>query len=215
MSKPTLQQALSLLTRVRDKRMSSARLEEHFDTGLISDLLDVDPRKVNRAEFRKVIGHPEALLALVAKPKLGPTIVELGEFEANYDETFAKKIAGNADPKRTGKKRFKASAVNFGLLMPVEGKGSVAQWCKDNKKIRATPKEGIALALVNPRPKLDKVMPLALAGPFFVSAGGRRGALCFYLGGDDRGLGGVWLLSYGQWRGGWWFLVLEELPSEA
>jgi len=233
MSKPTLQQALSLLTRVRDKRMSSARLEEHFDTGLISDLLDVDPRKVNRAEFRKVIGHPEALLALVAKPKLGPTIVELGEFEANYDETFAKKIAGNADPKRigwhnrewvtderypdkrTGKKRFKASAVNFGLLMPDEGKGSVAQWCKDNKKIRATPKEGIDLALVNPRPKLDKVMPLALAGQFFVSAGGRRGALCFGMYGGERDLSDVWLDPDGRWRGYWWFLVLEELPSEA
>ena len=233
MSKATLPQALSLLTRVNDKGLSSARLEAHFDTGLISDLLDVDPRKVNRAEFRKVIGHPEVLPIPTEKPKDKPTIVELGEFEANYDETIAEKIAGNANPKRIGwhnrewatdekfpdsrkgKKRFKAGAVNFGRLMPDEGDDSVAQWCKDNKKIRATPKEGIDIALVNPRPKLDKVMPLALAGQFFVGARGDRGALCFILDGGERGLVSVWLRPVEQWYDDWWFLVLEELPSEA
>ena len=233
MSKATLPQALSLLTRVNDKGLSSARLEAHFDTGLISDLLDVDPRKVNRAEFRKVIGHPEVLPIPTEKPKDKPTIVELGEFEVNYDETIAEKIAGNADPKRivwhnrewvadkkypdkrTCKKLDKASAVNFWRLMPDEGDGSVAQWCKDYKKIRATPKEGIDLALVNPRPKLDKVMPLALAGQFFVGAGGNRDALFFNLRGGGRNLYDVWLDPGVQWSGDWWFLVLEELPSEA
>lgn len=168
----------------------------------------------------------------VEQPKLEPTIIELGEFEVNYDETIASKIAGNADPKRIGwhncewatdekfpdkrkrKKRFKASAVNFGKLMPDDGEGSVAQWCKDNKKIRATPKEGIDLALANPRPKLDKVMPLALAGQFFVDADGYRRALFFYLFGGERHLSDVWLVPDEQWHGHWWFLVLEELPSE-
>lgn len=187
-------------------------------------------------EYEKfLLGLGQTLLVpeQVEAPKLEPTIIELGEFEVNYDETIASKIAGNADPKRIGwhnrewatdkkfpdsrkgKKRFKASAVNFGRLMPDEGDGSVAQWCKDNKKIRATPKEGIDLALVNPRPKLDKVMPLALAGQFFVDSFGFRYALYFYLGGGERFLFSVWLNPGEQWRGDWWFLVLEELPSEA
>ena len=187
------------------------------------------------AQHRKVLLGTAVIQDLppakpVGEPKNEPTIIELGEFEVNYDETIASKIAGNADPnrigwhnrewatdekfpdKRKGKKRFKASAVNFGKLMPDE---DVAQWCKDNKKIRATPKEGIDLALVNPRPKLDKAMSLAMAGQFFVDAGDDRGALCFDLDGDERGLSYVWLSPFGEWSGRWWFLVLEELPSEA
>ena len=190
------------------------------------------------AQHRKVLLGTAVIQDLppaapVEQPKDEPTIIEIGEVEVNYDETIASKIAGNADPKRigwhnrewatdekfpdprTGKKRFKVSAVNFGRLMPDEGDGSVAQWCKDNKKIRATPKEGIDIALVNPRPKLDKVMPLALAGQFFVGARGDRGALCFILDGGERGLVSVWLRPVEQWYDDWWFLVLEELPSEA
>ena len=232
MSKPTLPQALSLLTRVRDKSLSSARLEAHFDTGLISDLLDVDPRKVNRAEFRKVIGHPDAL-PIPEETKLEPTIIELGEFEAEYDPSIAKKLKGITDAKciggwrthlatdekfpnsRKGKQRFKVSAVCFHKNMPQNGDGSVEEWCMDNKKILASPKEGIDLAKVSPRPKLDNVMPLALAGQFFVDASGSRNALYFNLDGGLRDLYIVWLDPDEQWDDDWWFLVLEELPSEA
>jgi len=52
MSKPTLPQAISLLSRVQDKDLSLTRLEAHFDTGLISDLLDVDGLVFGRAEDR-------------------------------------------------------------------------------------------------------------------------------------------------------------------
>ena len=174
--------------------------------------------------------QPLAPTESVEEPKIEPTVIELGEFTVNYDETMAEKIAGNADPKRigwhnrewatdekfpdtrTGKKRYKASAVHFGTLMPDK---DVAQWCADNKKIRATPKEGIDLALVSPRPKLDKVMPLAIAGQFFVGGRGHRRALYFNLSGGERRLGLVWLNPDERWSGRWWFLVLEELPSEA
>ena len=169
----------------------------------------------------------------VEAQKIEPTIVELGELEVDYDPSIAQKLAGITDPKqiawhnrewatdekfpdtRKGKKRYKVSAVNFGLLMSDEGDGSIAEWCANNKKIRATPKEGIDLAKVSPRPKLDKVMPLALAGQFFVDASGYRGALYFYLFGDRRGLYLVWLDPDERWSDDWWFLVLEELPSEA
>ncbi len=169
----------------------------------------------------------------VEEPKTEPTIVELHEFEVNYDETIASKIAGNADPKRIGwhdrewgtdekfpgkrkgKKRFKASAVCFHQNMPQKGRDSVERWCKDNKKILATPKEGIDLALVSPRPKLDNVTPLAMAGQFFVDASDYRLALCFFRAVDERYLSFVWLRPDEQWRDYWWFLVLEELPSEA
>ena len=186
-------------------------------------------------DFRKVLLGTAAIQDLppakpVEEPKIEPTIVELGEFEANYDESIASKIAGNADPKRIGwsnrewatdekfpdkrkgKKRFKASAVNFGKLMPDK---DVEQWCKDNKKVRATPKEGIDIAKASPRLKLGKVVPLAMAGQFFVDANDDRYALYFDLSGDERFLSRVWLIPNEQWDGYWWFLVLEELPSEA
>jgi len=178
-------------------------------------------------------GLPDAKpVAPAEEPKNEPTIIELGEFEVNYDESIAQKLAGIIDPKcvgwrtdwatddkfpdaRKGKKRFKASAVNFGRLMPDEGDGSIAEWCANNKKIRATPKEGIDLAKVSPRPKLDNVMPLAMAGQFFVHALGNRRALYLFHDGDGRLLDCVWLVPDGQWNDDWWFLVLEELPLEA
>ena len=231
MSKPTLPQAISLLSRVQDKDLSLARLEAHFDTGLISDLLDVDPRKVDRAEFRKVIGHPDAL-PVPEEPKVEPTVIELGEFEADYGPSIAEKLKDVTDSKcigwrtdwatdekfsdvRKGKKRFKASAVCFRKNMPQEGVGSVETWCKENKKILASPKEGIDLAKVSPRPKLDNVMPLAMAGQFFVDADRDRRALYFRRDGAERHLGLVWLNPGERWAGHWWFLVLEELPSAA
>jgi hypothetical protein len=186
-----------------------------------------NPVRAGREYEKFLLGLAQTLLA-------PPTIIELGEFEVNYDETIASKIAGNADPTRIGwhnrewatdekfpdtrkgKKHYKVSAVNFGRLMPDEGDRSIAEWCANNKKIRATPKEGIDIALVNPRPKLDKVMPLAMAGQFFVGTSGHRCALYFRLeDGGKRFLSGVWLDPGGQWNGHWWFLVLEELPSES
>lgn len=74
MSKATLPQAISLLTRVQDKDLSCADLEAHFNIGLFSDLLDIDPRKVDRAEFRRVIGHPDAL-RVIEPPELPPLLV--------------------------------------------------------------------------------------------------------------------------------------------
>lgn len=155
-------------------------------------------------------------------------VVELGEFDVNYDETIADKLTVITDPKkigwvnkdwatdekfpdaRTGKKRFKASAVSFGRAMLEE---NVGRWCKDNKKVHATPKEGIDIARVSSRPKLDNVMPLALAGQFFVDARDRRHTLYFYCDSAERRLSSVWLgPDKGQWPGNWWFLVLEELP---
>jgi len=211
------------------------------EKALVQALAGLDPKAVitvvekNGEQLESLLhGVFETMLtppmAAPEEKKIEPSVVELGEFEANYGETIAEKLAGNTDPKRigwhnrnwatdekfpdarTGKKRYKASAVNFGRQM---SEGGVAKWCADNKKTRATPREGIDLALESPRPKLDAVMPLALAGQFFVDADGRRHALCFDRDGGRRDLDGVWLRMGGQWVDYWWFLVLEELPSGA
>lgn len=162
-------------------------------------------------------------------PKVEPKrIVELGEFIVDYNETIAAKLATVTDPKvigwrtdwatderfpdvRKGKKRYRASTVYFG--QPIK-QDTLEGWCRENKKILATPKPGIDLARISPRPKLDEVMPLAFAGQFFVSAGGGRRALYFSHGGGGRYLCLVWLGPGGQWHDDWWFLVLEELPLE-
>ena len=89
---------------------------------------------------------------------------------------------------------------------------AVEAWCAENKKILARGKEGIDLAAILPRPQMDNVMSLALAGQFFVGAYGNRRALYFSRLGDERGLRDCWLGPVGLWRDFWWFLVLEELP---
>lgn len=162
-------------------------------------------------------------------PKLEPKrIVELGEFVADYDETIAAKLAAVADPRvigwhtnwatderfpdaQRGKKRYRASAVHFGQSIEQD---ALEGWCRENKKVLATPKPGIDLARISPRPKLDEVMSLVLAGQFFVDADGDRSALNFHRDGVRRDLGDVWLGPGERWDDGWWFLVLEELPLE-
>src|SRR3989338_7154972 len=125
-----------------------------------------------------------------------PTIVDLGVFELNRSETIAAKLAAITDPKaliyhtdwatdekfpdtRTGKVRARASVVCFHRFMRQKGEDSVEAWCLKNKKVLALPKDGIDIAKVSPRPKLDNVMPLAMAGQLFVGVGGDRLALYF------------------------------------
>jgi len=180
-----------------------------------------------------MVDDPDFLGSIAAfaieKAKSRPRVIDLGEFVVDYDETIAAKLLAVTDPKavgwrtdwatdekfpdaRTGTKRYKASAVYFGRQMSDE---DVETWCKAHGKKRATPKEGIDLARVSPRPKLDGVMPLALVGQFFVDADGDRDALYFRRSGDGRGLSYVWLFRGVRWDAHWWFLVLEELPLEA
>ncbi len=155
-----------------------------------------------------------------------PDIVELGEHLVHYDPTIAHKLDSDASEciyyerqwvsdemfpdVRTGSRRYKASAVRFGEVMHDD---DVAAWCAANKKICAWPKEGIDIIPATPRPKLDEVMPLALAGQFFVGGDGVNNVL--YFDGDSkfRNLKFGWVGPKRLWGRGWWFLVLEEIPS--
>ena len=157
--------------------------------------------------------------------------VDLGQLTVDHNQTIAAKLAAITNPKcvacRTdwaNDERFPdplagqetilyaASAWHFGCSMPQDVlKASV----EADGKILGTPKPLIELAVGNPRPKLDDTMPLVAAGQFFVDAGGYRRALHFELLGAGRYLDDVWLRSGIQWVDYWWFLVLEELPSEA
>lgn len=143
----------------------------------------------------------------------------------NYDETIALKIVGNADPKRigwdtgyatdnkfpdprTGKIAYMAFAWHFGVWMP---KDSLEASVEADGKILGTPKPLIDLAIYNPRPKLDDVMPLAAAGQEFVDALGDRYSLYLNPYGARRYLLDVRLGPGGEWLDDWLFLVLQEL----
>ena len=170
-----------------------------------------------------------ATQAVPKPPKIEPTVVELGEFDLNRGEKIATKLAGVTDAKyigyqtpmvtdenfpdqRTGKVRVRASAVCFHQLMAQDG---IEKWCARNRKVLALPRDGIDIARVSPRPALDNVMPLAMAGQFFVDTLGYRHALYFDPDGYERRLDDVWLHPDEPWNAYWWFLVLEELPSGA
>lgn len=194
--------------------------------------LPIDKRDVRRrlAAYMKAgcpaITLPKEQPAEPPKPEL--TIIDLGILEVNCKESIAQKLAGITDKKmigwrtgwatdekfpdaRTGIKRYKASAVCFHQTM---GQEAIEMWCGENKKILGLPKDGIELAKLHPRPELDDLMPLAMAGQFFVRARGGRGALDLARRGvDGRSLLSVWLGPGEGWGGRWFFLVLEELPS--
>lgn len=174
-------------------------------------------------------GHPSSR-APSLKPE--PIVLELGEFEVNYDQSISAKMAHRLDPvrigmydgkgitddkfpdSRKGKVRYAASAVCFRKNMLHKGEGSLEEWCRENKKILARPKEVIDLAKNFPRPKLDHVMPLMIAGQFFAGARGGPHATCLGLWDGKRDLNSTELSSDGEWSDHWWFLVLEIAASK-
>ncbi|MCC6290560.1 hypothetical protein IT398_00585 [Candidatus Nomurabacteria bacterium] len=56
MSKPTLDQAVRLLNLAQEKNISREQIQALFERGLLSDLLDGNMDKVNREQFRKILG---------------------------------------------------------------------------------------------------------------------------------------------------------------
>ena len=169
-----------------------------FDAGVTFDLLMQPINDLRaRANFAAFVraGYPALPTPKLETkpthepPKPAPIVVELGIFEFDRDESILQKLAAITDPKaigyrtplatdenfpdaRSGTVRMKASAVSFGKLMSQE---DIEAWCAETKRILALPKDGIDIAKVSPRPKLDSVMPLAMAGQFFVDADGNRG----------------------------------------
>jgi hypothetical protein len=56
MKPATLGQASYVLDLLREKNVSSAKLQSIIDRGLLSDLIDADPDKIDRAKFRALLG---------------------------------------------------------------------------------------------------------------------------------------------------------------
>ncbi len=156
-------------------------------------------------------------------------VVELGNFVVNYDQTMVQKLAVR-DPKRigwrqkfwcedeqfpdtrTGQRAYRARAVLFGRPVTEE---EVIEWCRRRNVQRATPKEGIDIALASPRPRLDHVMPLLLGGQHRVDPGDgwHRSWLRFNM--DSRGERCLvhWYLGRSTMHAGdMWELILEEIP---
>ncbi len=162
------------------------------------------------------------------KSKHAAAVLDIGDYTVDYDKSIVEKLGSGvpqilnlrrsewaSDVKfpdlRSGKKCYKASAVTFRRLVADE---DILEWCQDNKKRRATLKEGIDIILATSWQQAIDLMPLAMPGEFFVDADRKRHAPFFRLGRDNYVyLDGVCLGQDWEWHAAWWFLVLEELPS--
>ncbi len=84
MQSVTLPQALQLIKMMLDQGLGRERVQELFDSGLLADLLKVDPGTVDRDEFRRVIGlkPAERKIGQMRRGEHGFTVPwALGEFE--------------------------------------------------------------------------------------------------------------------------------------
>ena len=74
MSKSTFGQALQALNLIHAKDLSSERLTALYNSGLLSDLLDADPAKINREAFRaSLLGGTTARSAATKRKFLAST----------------------------------------------------------------------------------------------------------------------------------------------
>ncbi len=87
---------------------------------------------------------------------------------------------------------------------------AINQWCVENKKVLATPKEGIDFCKAFPCPALDGGMPLVFYGQSWTDPNGFCYALDAFLAGDKRVLQRVDVDPGEQWDDDWQFLVLDE-----
>jgi hypothetical protein len=194
----------------------------------VQTLLEGDRLELLRDEVRR-----KALILRVASPQAAeetqpnPTIVELGEFQANYDLSMPEKLSAN--PKRidwlhkecfngknfptdrSGRKSFRAIAVTFSrLILDTELKS----WCENNGKILAGPSEGVDLFLSWDGNAPNEVLPLMFPGHHGDDASGGRRFQYMHLAENKRHLDIITIEREQPLHTFWWFLVLEDVPKK-
>jgi hypothetical protein len=197
---------------------------DKFDPALVMRALEANESKLH-AVLRQAFA--EFLTLPVCHDKQRQTVVEIGEITVNYDVSIRETLAARKDIKsigwaterasdehfpcsRRGEQRFKAFAVRFGQAVSDD---DIQKWCRNASRQLATPKDALQLAYDLLRPRLDDVMPLAIAGQSSLGTDSSRDMLYFDAHGvDERRLDVVSLALGAQWSKGWWFLILERLP---
>ena len=198
-----LGQAISLLSRVRDKGLSSATLEAHFSAGLISDLFDVgDPMAIDRDAHRKFLGlSPLEFRALVES---GVTIEQMVA-AASFDWVNSEINSTNfpVDSNVVGAYRFKI----YEPKRDISSQAMVGMMQADGFPA-ARHEPGIAFGKEFPREQLKR--PIALLGSS-AEVDGRRCVVCLYRDGTERKL----FLSRWDydWRGRWGFLGAQKVSG--
>lgn len=166
-----------------------------------------------------------------------PTVIELGEFTVNYDETAEQKLQSDAaraliqsgdylnksrrlsagmfrPAERKGVIRYKASVVSFNAYLKRQ---IVDEWGRQNKKTLAGVKEGIDIVVFTPTLKLAHTLPFVMLDEclyddqeFFYAPSFREAGNRVNLGFERFDEGKTPTL----WGNGWKFLALQELqPS--
>ncbi len=145
-------------------------------------------------------------------------------FTANFDEPLESKIAraerdvlvctltmaieSNFPCALTGSREVTGRVVRFGPMMSEEELDSYAD---DERQIYAPPKAIVDLALANPRPLLDKQMPMSTNVFWKQNGDPRRYVLCLQNGNNgERVLAGGFLGPDEDWDSYLWFLFLDK-----
>ncbi len=210
MKTATFEQASHLLQLVIDRQLSLEKLQLVYDSGLLSDLLEVkDATKVDREEYRKVIGLPP-----LVPP---PSITEYAEMEVNYTRTRDQMIAAgsydwtNSDiakywPEMKDEKRGKemVKPVTFHFNRDISSEAAIAEMDKAGYR-PATAVEILAFGENNPKVQLE--FPVVALGFVAIVSDDRRVVFLDRLG-SKRRLGLAW---FGDgWVGLFRFLAVRK-----
>ena len=166
-----------------------------------------------------------------------PTVVELGEFAVNYDETTEEKLRRETartliqsgdflsrsrhlsagmfrSSERSGCIQYKASVVSFDTYLKRQ---VVDEWGRQNKKTMAGIKEGLDIVVATPMLKLARALPFVMFSECLYDHQDFSYVPSLRENGDRVDLE---LRRFDEghtpalWGGGWKYLALEELqPS--
>lgn len=215
--------------------------QDHLETlAKLASMLSIDSPKdrplgrVWHAYLKKITKErlPDSAYLIEAKP----TVVDLGEYEVDYDETVKEKLQSDkARPKldsweftrymdalyrgifvpseTKGKVRYKASVVSFNVALSNQ---AVKEWCRQNRKVAAGMKEGIDIALTLPLLALGPVLPLLMFGECRWDRFEFMHTPCLRLSDGKDKISLVWERSVSEtiWDKGWKFLVVEEVKLQ-
>jgi hypothetical protein len=129
-AKLTFSQARRILEIIEEKVKTRDRLQAFQASGLLTDLLSVDPEKVDRNEFRKLLGLPVSpWRILVGDPSWGM------EIDLMREGHYAKAVQCLSAYGSTTMKDFKAGDFNLVILHPWEEPMS-KQVCEEIKRLK-------------------------------------------------------------------------------
>jgi len=159
-------QLVKFTSLLEQKGSNPERFQLFLGSGVLADLLEVDPSRIDREEFRKMIGLPPLVLRITVDYSLTlEQMIALGQYDWKNDDITAKNFPVNGE----GKKEITVELVKYESGMSSE---AILADLDKNGLRPATHEELLAFGAAFP--ELQRKFPIVALGSVASIFGDRR-----------------------------------------